>query len=310
MTATPTRRHQVEHLLRSLLDYLPTPNRDSTAPRHASAPGPAPGKRTRCQRCDTTGRVKGDQPCQQCRTAKARTDEAGKRWDAHAAVHGCRLCLACDGTGHVKTRQGDEAVDEMLTPGRTDQHDQAYERAEQRRRVEAELTRLTRLQAVRDDGEAADWWLSAADRRRRAQWRATSHAELWALLEQLRDIAPIRYSVVMRKLVYGQEVVFSPRMQARLDETLDWLAERMPERILAPGAVLPTPANGEAMHRQRKGPAVKERWRRDERLRKAFGLRGLSIRAAAVELGLPKSTLARIVSPPGDGQETMGGTAA
>ena len=224
------RRRQVEELLRTMLDYLPVPNRDSTAPRFASLPGPAPGQKARCTRCDATGRVHGDRPCQKCRTVKAGVESVGGVWNAFHHRHGCRLCLICDGTGHVKAGRGGTPVDEMLRPGKTERHDKAYERAERRRGTDAELARLGRLVAIREQDEAADWWLAAADRRRQVLWAGTQHAELVALLALLRVEMPSRYSILLRVLVYGEEIVLSDGMRDRLDETLDWLAEGLAGR--------------------------------------------------------------------------------
>ena len=217
------RAQLVEHLLRGFLDWVPGP----PGSRYASAPGPAPGKRRRCETCASTGRVvetkQGRRPCQTCRQ--------------HRGHHGCLLCLVCDGTGWRPRRAGETGEDEYLNPGT---FGETWTIVEDRRTRDRAIAKLESLQLVREGDEGTGDRFTFALDCRDAQYRQGSFAELEQVLHWLRDVQPQTYSLVMSRLVY-QDVDATP-LRSVLEQACELISARMPEEIRVPSHLFPDEA--------------------------------------------------------------------
>lgn len=206
-------------LLDRYLDWLP-PARLSVARPERSSSSPDGGWRP-CSRCAATGRVTGEgtaaKPCRQ-------------KHDRWPTGHGCRPCLACDG-GYVRVDAGGR--DLMLNAGKHDLDTDAQVKAEARRLVDAQLVKLAALQRQHAGVEGAGDELTRASEAKARQWRTGSFAPLELCLELLAVAAPLRMEA-LRLFVLERQFDPNPAVRARLDETVGWIAVRMPRPILLP----------------------------------------------------------------------------
>lgn len=220
-------RRAVYALLDRYLDWLP-PARLSVG----RAEGPVKvgvGRWRRCEACDGEGRVlgegKGQRPCRQ----------AHPRWPSR---HGCRPCpVGCErGFVRLHGRAAESGADPMINSvkGKSGVDVTAsYERAERRAWVDSELVKLEALQRQHAGVEAApDDWTRAHDAKRH-QWRTGSFAALESALFLLQVEQPLRFAV-LRVYVIERQFPMPDRLRFRMDETVDWLAARMPADILLP----------------------------------------------------------------------------
>lgn len=214
-------RRAVYALLDRMLDWLP-PARLSVARDESSKPGV--GTWRPCGVCGATGRLLGGKPCRQ----------AHIRWPYG---HGCVECRNCE-QGHVRipSRRGEPpaGTDQMLTAGRHELETEAHRKAENRRYVDAQLVKLAALARQRAGVEAADDELTRAVSAKERLYRTGSFGRLEVALLQLAIHAPLRHEAVRVFVIEGVTKP-SPPVRARLDETVAWLAERMPRPILLPG---------------------------------------------------------------------------
>lgn len=208
-------------LVDRMLDWLP-PARLSVARDESSKPGV--GTWRPCGVCGATGRLLAGKPCRQAHTT----------WPYG---HGCVECQNCD-RGHVRipTRRGEPPAgsDRMLTAGRHELEADAHRKAENRRYVDAQLVKLAALARQRAGTEAADDELTRAVAAKERLYRTGSFGRLEVALLQLAIHVPLRHEAIRMYVIEGVAKP-SPAVRARLDETVEWLAERMPRPILLPG---------------------------------------------------------------------------
>ena len=162
-------------------------------------------------------------------------------------------------------------------------------RAADPRRIDSELARLARDEALRRGRHLDDPFQWEAERRRYRQ--AGSYAALERALERLRDNLPDLYSLTMRVLVYGT----TPRTEGMpLDQALAYLSRRMPPEIKVPKWVTAEP------------PKVEREWKRGpgataptmERNARIIALRqeGMSQAKIAAEVGVSQRTVSSVLS--------------
>lgn len=213
----------VRALLDRYLDWLP-PARLSVARPDRAGRSPREGGWRACTRCAATGRVTGEGP-----TAKA----CRQKHDRWPSGHGCRPCVACD-SGYIAVPDGGR--DLMLNPGKNDfvVDDHGRGLHEQRRHRDAQLVKLAALQRQHDGKEAPGDELDRALKAKEHLWKTGSFAQLEAAMELLAVTMPLRLQALV---VFVIEAQFDPNpaTQLHLDETIVWLAERMPRPILLPG---------------------------------------------------------------------------
>lgn len=212
-------------LLDRMLDWLP-PVRLST---RKDPDAPTGSTWRRCNRCAGSGRVTGEgTAARACRAAHV-------GWPYR---HGCRPCLNCE-AGWIRIG-GDPttAGDPMLTAGKHELDDQAQVKAERRRMVDAQILKLQAHARERGDinglfAEAPDDDLLRAIRAKDYLYRTGSFRRLEAALLLLAATYPLRHEAV-RVFVIEAQAEPTPRVRVNLDQTVDWLAERLPRPILLP----------------------------------------------------------------------------
>lgn len=219
-------------LLDRMLDWLP-PARLST---RKDPDAPTGSTWRRCNRCAGSGRVTGEGTgAKPCRQSHPQWDATG-RTTAWPYRHGCRPCLNCE-VGWIRVGgEPSTAGDPMLSTGKHELDDQAQVKAERRRMVDAQILKLQAHARERgDDGaeEAPDDDLTRALRAKDYLYRTGSFRRLEAALLLLAATYPLRHEAV-RVFVIEAQAEPSPRVRVNLDQTVDWLAERLPRPILLP----------------------------------------------------------------------------
>lgn len=240
------RRAQIYALWNSSLEWLP-PIRSSLDPRQAGVrAGFTDGRRTMCERCRATGRVRGEgvdaHACQQCVSAKLKAYELGIDYRP-SPMHGCRMCIVCDGTGHRLRRRGELGVDEYRRQSKTGQLDDANLRHDRALALDRQISALHRDLAIAEGEDDPDWWLSYAIREKERLWRNGSYAELEGQMRVLKIANPLAWQLVMRVEVYLEPIHVSERTRQLIDTTADWVAERMPQPIEVPAEYTPAAVN-------------------------------------------------------------------
>lgn len=288
-------RRAVYALLDRMLDWLP-PARLSLTRAEASKPGE--GRWRRCDRCAATGRVvgagNGAKPC------RGNHD----RWP-HG--HGCRPCDLCD-NGWI--RGTGDGSDRMLNPGKHDLDTEAQERAQRRRWVDAQIVKIQALQLQQAGKEAApDEFTRAHDARERL-YETGSFRGLELVLELLAITAPGRHAAVVFFVVEGHLGV-TPDVRSHLDETVAWIAARMPRPIL-----LPADASAEIAawkHSLEHGRLPAHRAQRDARNAEILNLvdeHGWSLRRVGRLYDLSHVSVLKIVQGAGERAAVASGPAA
>lgn len=207
-------------LLDRMLDWLP-PARLST---RKDPDAPTGSTWRRCNRCAGSGRVTGEGAgARACRMAHT-------SWPHR---HGCRPCLNCEGGWIPVGGDPTTAGDPMLTAGKHELDDQAQVKAERRRMVDAQIVKLEAMFAERDGGEGPDDDLTRALRAKERLYRTGSFRRLESALLLLAATFPLRYDAV-RVFTVEHQADPNPAVREHLDETVDWLAERLPRPILLP----------------------------------------------------------------------------
>lgn len=219
-------RRAVYALLDRMLDWLPAAALGLRRPEDG-ATRPGEGRWVRCSRCAGEGRVTGEGAA--ARACRQRHD----RWP-HG--HGCRPCLACEyGWVKLPVAKGrpQPGSDPMLNPGRTEFATEAAERSERARWVDAQLVKLAALQAQHDGRELPDDEADRMLKRKRHLYGSGSFGRLEAALDLLAVTYPARHAAVVF-FVVERQLEPNPDTRVRLDESVVWLAARMPRPILLP----------------------------------------------------------------------------
>lgn len=162
------------------------------------------------------------------------------------------------------------------------------------RRIDSELARLARDEALRRGRHLDDPFQWEADRRRYHQ--AGSYSALERALERLRDNLPDLYSLTMRVLVYAT----TPRtdqMAGPLGQAIDYLSKRMPPEIKVPKWVGAEPVKVERDW-PRGGDQTKPSAQRVERNAKIIRLaqEGTDRADIAREVGVSAATVSRVLA--------------
>lgn len=133
----------------------------------------------------------------------------------------------------------------MLEPGKHELHTEAQLKAERRRWIDGELRKLQALARQRGDrrdaatgewlgsAEAADDELTRALGAKTHLYRTGSFAKLDVALFALRLQYPLRYDSLVEYVIEATAKP-TPPVRAHLDETVIWIAERLPRPILLP----------------------------------------------------------------------------
>lgn len=132
----------------------------------------------------------------------------------------------------------------MLKPGKHELHTAAELKAESRRWIDAEILKLQAIEAQREGRrnpktgkreppEAPSDELTRAVAAKAHLWRTGSFRHLEVALELLGVTYPDRLASI-RVFLIDQNADPSPTILAHLDETIDWLAARLPRPILLP----------------------------------------------------------------------------
>ena len=246
-----TRTEQIEALLRSLFDYLPGPK--------TAHMGDVPGATATLEKV----------PCQAC----GGNGTFGKRK---------RKCEVCKGDGQVLV---DPYTRKPLGTERA-----PTVRAADPRRIDAELARLARDEAIRRGRLLDDPFEWEAQRRRYRQ--AGSYSALERALEALRGNEPDLYSLTMRVLVYGT-TPRAPEIQPHLERAVAFLSRRMPPVIKVPRWVTAEPVKVERdwPADRRRTPARQERNATIIRLAQE----GVARSVIAEEVGVSQATVSRVL---------------
>jgi ribosomal protein L37E len=248
-----TRIQMIEALLRSLFDYLPGPK----TTRLADVAGEAPTQPAPCKPCGGQGTF-------------------GKRK---------RQCAACGGTGTVMV---DPYTGETVSKGKG----QRVKTADPRR-IDAELARLARDEAVRRGRLLDDPFQWEAERIRYR--RHGSYAALERALEGLRANEPDLYSLTMRVLVY-QSTPRSPEVEGPLGLALRWLDRRMPPEIRVPRWVTQGPKADRDWPKHRGRDTRPARKARNEQIIR-LAQEGVPRARIAEEMMVSQATVSRVLAP-------------
>lgn len=243
----------------SLLDYLDQPRQPSST--LGTEPGLSRSREVPCSACGARGRVARGRPCASC---PPRTG-TNPRPPAFAATHGCTPCLGCDGTGWRRRRKGDPEYDAYA--GAEIESDQGHSDRKRWEELQDLERRLAQTEAYiahyegRDDDVEVGW-----ERRRLAQWRQGSYAELVLALADLERRWPSGYSLFWRHVVLGGYGRLTGRALDALLEVARLLAyELMPEQIKVPRALRGDERAADAKESLWRGRTAKHEQARRER---------------------------------------------
>jgi hypothetical protein len=170
-----------------------------------------------------------------------------------------------------------------------------YERAERRAWVDSEIVKLEALQRQHAGVEAApDDWTRAHDAKEH-QWRTGSFAALESALFLLQVKQPLRFAV-LRIYVIERQFPMPERLQGRMDETVDWLASRMPADILLPqDARMELAKLRHSLEHGRDPRHVEMRRARDEQIVELVAVHGWSLRRVGRKFDLSHVRVGEIV---------------
>lgn len=210
------REETVRLLLITINDYLPTVRGSSSL--LAAVPGAGESLYSPCEDCGGTGRVAGYPPrcCEVCK--------AGKH--DHPTGLSCRKCPVCYGEGQRK-RRSKEPYD-AYTGKKVAELDAET--------VNARINPKRFVIQTQPDFAEEEGWL----RERERYWKHGSYAELYNVLDWLRDRHILRYETLMH-WIYSQSDDFwhwSDRALDGIDDTIRLVTARMPYGIKAPGWVV------------------------------------------------------------------------
>lgn len=209
--------------------------------------------------------------------------------------HGCRPCLNCE-AGWIRVG-GDPTVagDPMVNPGKHELDDQAQVKAERRRLVDAQLVKLQALQRQHDGIEWPDDDLTRALMAKTRLYRTGSFGWLDRALLLLAAAYPLRHDAV-RLYVIEAQAVPSAAVRERLDETVDWLSERMPRPILLPAdAVREVEAWKHSLENGRTPKHRMLRVARDLEMHELYTVHGWSQRRIAEAYALSQGAVSKIL---------------
>jgi hypothetical protein len=234
-------------LCETLIDHLPQARQSSSVLGNSA--GLAGGRLVPCVRCGARGRVtaKGN-PCASCtpRMSPSRSSVLP------VEKHGCRPCLACDGAGWRKRRAGEQEWDEYAGVEMAPEPTGLVNEVKQALALEKERPEILDLALRRADRTLAEMTGVTHEEGWEAAWRrksgAGSYRELAMALERLRDVEPMRYSIVWRVVVMAEERTLAEPVAAFLNESMVMLAGMMPERIKVPRWIDPAKAHAARKH--------------------------------------------------------------
>lgn len=253
-----SRLDQTYALLRTFADWEPgLTTWTGSVVRSNAVAGEAAGRLELCQPCDGTGRA-GRAACRFCQGAGriAVDPQTGRQVTDHDTsfeqlVRRRRVrCDRCGGSGQ-------QSASSVLEPGRRhllESHEgRSWWRESDRDRcpecagtgsveiVDERMTDASLARTQRDwpqladgDGHDPGWWLPAALERKQHQWVTGSYPELEQLLQRLHAEHPVRFRLVDRLVIHPDGSRPSDRVLITLDETVVYLADRMPWPIRVP----------------------------------------------------------------------------
>jgi len=215
-----TRTEATYALLRSLLDWVP-----GRVQRFGDLPGPAPSEKRACGACGGSG-VWRARTCRTCAGAGRIAIDAYTQDEvatlARPVPSGRYVpCDACDGR---RTHAGGRTCVVCKGAGGFHVPDSS--------RIDAQLRRLEADRLAREGGLGGGplpWEPLRAEYR-----RAGSYEALERVLASLALSHPTRHAQLMAIEVYGLTDRVSDAARAQMDETVEWVAARMPDPIRVP----------------------------------------------------------------------------
>ena len=212
---------------------------------------------------------------------------------ANGRPDGMPGCDTCGGNGYLERLEPRDpyATDRVLPYGLS------HDRHETIRRRDAELARLA--------AQTRPPWSSTADeladanehpygweRARGAMWRDYDYPALDQALEQLRQQCDTAYHVLHAVYVYGYLPLTAPTLAVVADLAVEFLSERLPDPLRAPGQPDPVRVAPGPMRREAGGRA---RTSRDQAMREAAAA-GATVTELCERFGVSKSTVYSVVN--------------